>query len=94
MAMQLAEPTVHIDNESVCVTRWSFAPGSETGWHRHERRYVVVPLTTGRLVLETREGRTDNLLTAGVPYYRASGAEHNVINDGDVDIAFLEIEIK
>jgi len=39
-----AKPTVQIDDEKVKVTRWDFSPGAETGWHRHEMDYVVVPL--------------------------------------------------
>jgi quercetin dioxygenase-like cupin family protein len=31
-----AQPTVLIENERVRVTRWHFAPGASTGWHRHE----------------------------------------------------------
>ena len=30
-----AVPTTQIDNERVIVTEWRFAPGAETGWHRH-----------------------------------------------------------
>jgi hypothetical protein len=29
----------------VKVTRWDFAPGAETGWHRHGMDYVVTTLT-------------------------------------------------
>ena len=38
-----AKPTVQIDDDKVKVTRWDFLPGAETGWHRHEMDYVVVP---------------------------------------------------
>ncbi len=31
-----AVATVQVDNETVKVTEWRFAPGAETGWHRHE----------------------------------------------------------
>ena len=39
-----AVPDVLVDNERVVVTKWSFADGAETGWHRHGHDYVVVPL--------------------------------------------------
>src|SRR3546814_7970169 len=68
-----AIPTVQIDNEQVKVTRWAFPPNGETGWHRHEMKYVVIPLTTGPLLLETPEGETTSQLTTGSPYYRSSG---------------------
>ena len=48
-----AVPTVQVDNDIVKVTEWRFAPGAETGWHRHDYDYVVVPVTNGRLLLET-----------------------------------------
>ncbi len=51
-----AVPTLQIDNARVRVTEWRFAPGAETGYHRHGMDYVVVPLTTGTLLLETPEG--------------------------------------
>ena len=41
-----AVPHVHISEPHVRVTEWRFAPGAETGWHRHEADYVVVPLPT------------------------------------------------
>ena len=46
-----ARATVQVDNERVKVTEWRFAPGAETGWHRHAYDYVVVPMTTGKLKL-------------------------------------------
>ncbi|WP_301280848.1 hypothetical protein [Halomonas sp. PR-M31] len=51
-----ATPTVQLDNDRVIVTRWDFPPDGETGWHRHEYDYVVVPMADGVLNLETPEG--------------------------------------
>ncbi|MFA5664263.1 cupin domain-containing protein [Castellaniella sp.] len=90
-----AMPVVHIDNEFTRVTRWTFPPGSETGWHRHELSYVVVPVITGILQIETRDGqRTPSPITAGQPYARSAGVEHNVINESGLEVAFIEIEMK
>lgn len=86
--------TVQIDNERVRVTEWRFAPGTETGWHVHPTDYVVVPMTTGALVLETREGSVSNQLTAGVSYTRTAGSEHNVVNEAMTEFVFVEIELK
>ncbi|GAA1497192.1 cupin domain-containing protein [Paeniglutamicibacter kerguelensis] len=86
--------TLQIDNERVRVTEWRFAPGTETGWHVHPTDYVVVPMTTGELVLETREGVVVNELTAGVSYTRVAGNEHNVVNAADTEFVFVEIELK
>ena len=83
-----------IDNDRVIVTEWRFAPGAETGWHRHGHDYVVVPLTTGKLKID--DGKAEHIadLKAGVSYARPVGVEHNVINANDFEFAFVEIEIK
>ena len=56
MTRPAAIPTVQIDNARLRVTEWRFAPGAATGWHRHAHDYVVVPMTTGRLLLEDPGG--------------------------------------
>ena len=56
--------------------------------------YVVVPQTTGPLLLETPDGPVTSQLTAGVSYYRSIGVEHNVINPGEAEFVFVEVEIK
>ncbi len=90
-----AQSTVQADNERVRVTRWSFGIEAETGYHRHEYDYVVVPLATGRLKLIGPEGEeTFSELEAGVSYYREAGVEHNVINATAGPFAFVEIELK
>jgi mannose-6-phosphate isomerase-like protein (cupin superfamily) len=84
-----------IDNDRVVVTEWRFAArGENTGWHRHEHDYVVVPLLDGRLDIDTPTGRVSAAFKAGEPYYRDAGVEHDVINGQDAPYAFLEIEIK
>lgn len=90
----LAQATVQIDNDRVTVTEWRFAPGTETGWHIHPVDYVVVPMTTGELVLETRAGTARNQLAAGASYTRVAGSEHNVVNDAETEFVFVEIELK
>jgi quercetin dioxygenase-like cupin family protein len=94
MTRPQASPTVQIDHDRVKVTEWRFAPGAETGWHRHGMDYVVVPMTTGSLLLETPQGEIKSPLTAGVSYTRLTGVEHNVINDNAYEFTFIEIELK
>ena len=94
MARPAAVATVQVDNERVIVTEWRFAPGAETGWHRHGYDYVVVPQTTGQLLLETRDGEARADLTAGISYYRGEGVEHNVVNANDYEFVFVEIEVR
>lgn len=89
-----AEPTVQVDNERVRVTLWRFAPGAATGWHRHEYDYVIVPLTTGSLLLKEPGVERTAPLQAGVSYFREVGVEHDVINANPHDFAFIEVELK
>ena len=90
-----ATPTVFIDNDRVRVTEWRFAKrGDNTGWHRHEYDYVVVPLFDGELHIDTGSGeRNVAKMSNGVPYYRNVGVEHDVINGNDFECAFVEIEL-
>ena len=92
--MPSARPTVQIDNDSVRVTEWSFAPGASTGYHRHEYEYVVVPMTTGKLLLDEPSGKRYAELKTGVSYTRPAGVEHDVINANDFPFVFIEIEMK
>lgn len=89
-----AKATVHIENDRVIVTEYRFAPGANTGWHRHGHDYVVVPLMDGKLRLETKDGPAEAEMKKGVPYFRAAGVKHDVINANDTDYAFIEIELK
>ena len=86
--------TVQFDNARAVVTEWRFAPGAETGWHRHGHDYVVVPMTNGELLLETPDGNRTAPLVMGQSYNRQVGVEHNVINNTDHEVVFVEIEIK
>ena len=90
-----ATPVVHIDDDRFRVTEWQFAPGAETGWHRHGHDYVIVPLCDGTLSLDLPEGqKAEAKLTQGVPYSRRVGVEHNVINGSNSEpLAFLEVEV-
>lgn len=93
MAKQ-AKSTVFEDNDRVRVTEWRFAPGTETGQHLHRLDYTVVPLSTGTLIIVAADGESENNIVHGRPYFRRSGAEHNVVNRSDREIAFMEIEVK
>jgi beta-alanine degradation protein BauB len=89
-----AVPTVQIDNECVRVTEWRMAVGAHTGWHRHEFDYVVVPLLDGVLRAVDGQGEQRTELKSGVSYHREAGVEHDVVNAGGREFAFLEVEIK
>jgi beta-alanine degradation protein BauB len=83
-----------LDNDRVRVTRWSFAPGEATGWHRHELDYVIVPVTDGTLLLDDGDAESRAELVTGEPYFRPAGIEHDVANGGDAPLVFVEVEIK
>ena len=89
-----AVATVLIDNERVRVTEWRFTTGANTGHHRHEYPYVVVPMTTGQLTIRSAAGESTSSLVAGAPYYRDAGAEHDVINSNPGEFVFVEVELK
>ncbi len=95
MTRPAAVPTVQIDDARSRVVEWRFAPGAATGWHKHDHDYVVVPMTTGKLLLEEPGGTSRHAqLTAGISYTRLAGVEHDVINDNDTEFVFIEIEMK
>ena len=94
IARKPARPTVQLENDRVIVTEWRFEPGAETTWHRHACDYVVVPQTTGKLLLQTDSGESVAELVSGVSYARPKGVEHNVINHNDYEFVFVEIELK
>ncbi|EJJ29829.1 cupin domain-containing protein [Rhizobium sp. CF142] len=90
-----AEATVQQDNERVRIVRWHFAPGTETGWHRHGHDYIVVPSISGTLTMINPDGSLHEAqMIAGVSYFRQIGVEHNVVNLSDTPVEFVEIELK
>jgi quercetin dioxygenase-like cupin family protein len=89
-----AKAIKHIENDRVIVTEYRFGPEDNTGWHRHEYDYVIVPLMDGRLRLVTREGENFAEMKKGAPYFRKAGVEHDVVNATEGDYAFIEIELK
>jgi quercetin dioxygenase-like cupin family protein len=89
-----AVPTVQVDEPTVRVTEWRFAPGAATGWHRHEYPYVVVPMSTGRLAVRGVDGEVTAELVAGRSYARPAGVEHDVRNANAHEFVFIEVEWK
>ena len=86
--------SLQIDDARVRVIRYDFAPGAETGHHRHGHDYVIVPVTDGELLIVDAAGEKRATLTAGVSYRRDLGVEHNVINAGQRPLSFIEVELK
>ncbi len=90
-----AVATQMIDDARVRVTRFDFAPGAETGWHRHAMDYVITAVTGCHMRLELPDGSVNDVtVPAGTAYRRNEGVEHNVINAGDAPMSFVEVELK
>ncbi len=95
MARSQAQARVLFDDDRVCVTRFDFAPGAETGWHRHGHDYVITALTDCHMTLEEPGGISRQVVVPlDTVYRRDAGVEHNVINGGDQPMAFIETELK
>ena len=84
-----------VADDRVIVTRFDFAPGAETGWHRHGHDYVITAVTDCHMLLEEPGGGSRRVLVpAGTAYRRMEGVEHNVVNDGAQPMSFVEVELK
>lgn len=62
-------------------------------WHRHPADYVVMPLKGGMLTVEASKGASAYLIETGQSYARPAGVEHNIANDTDEEISFVEVEV-
>ncbi len=84
-----------LETDVVRVTRWDFAPYSETGWHIHDFDYIVVPTISGQLTITNPDGSSMKFdIFQGNSYSRKAGVEHNVQNLTYSKTSFLEIEFK
>lgn len=95
MTRPQATATQLIDDARTRVTRFDFAPGAETGWHTHGFDYVITAITDCHMLLELPDdGQNKVTVPAGTAYRRMEGVEHNVINNGDKPMCFVEVELK
>ncbi|MFM2392020.1 MAG: hypothetical protein RLZZ437_3575 [Pseudomonadota bacterium] len=95
MTRAVCTATLLVDDARVRVTRFDFAPGAETGWHRHGFDYVITAVTDCHMLLEEPGGGSRRVLVpAGTAYRRAEGVEHNVVNGGEAPMSFVEVELK
>ena len=93
--MLSARSEVQVDTPEVRVTEWRLAPGSATGHHIHQMDYVIVPVTSGEMTIVAPNGeRSRAQLGAGESYFRQAGVEHDVLNETDTEIVFIEVELK
>tara|TARA_S200000501_G_C20285436_1_gene509152 strand:- start:150 stop:443 length:294 start_codon:yes stop_codon:yes gene_type:complete len=86
---------LQIDNDLTRVTKFILKPNDATGNHVHKLNYVIVPITDAKLKLvDNNNEEKITYLKSGEPYYREAKIEHNVINIGNNDVVFIEIELK
>lgn len=84
-----------VDDARVRVTHFDFAPGAETGWHRHGFDYVITAITDCEMLIEEPGGGSRQVtVPAGTAYRRSAGVEHNVVNAGAGPMSFVEVEVK
>jgi quercetin dioxygenase-like cupin family protein len=90
-----AQSTTNADDDRVRVTTWTFQDGEETGPHRHDYDYLVVPVTGGTFEVVDRSGAAREMTQqAAGAYMGREGTEHNVINRSGRVAIFVEVEFK
>jgi beta-alanine degradation protein BauB len=93
--MPTARSHTDIDDDGVRITTWTFRDGENTGHHRHEYDYVIVPISGGTFLVVESDGTTrDMTQKAAVAYLGRAGTEHDVINRSGETAVFVEIELK
>jgi len=93
--MPTARSTTNADDHRVRITTWTFQDGEDTGHHRHEYDYVVVPISGGTFAVKEPDGTAREMTQqAAVAYLGRAGTEHNVINRSGRTAVFVEVELK
>jgi quercetin dioxygenase-like cupin family protein len=93
--MPIAQSNTSIDDDRLRITTWTFEQGEDTGHHRHEYDYVIVPISGGTFLVIEPDGTTREMTQqAAVAYTGRAGTEHNVINRGGGAAVFVEVELK
>ena len=92
---KICSSTLLLEDEKVRITRFDFDPGQETGWHVHEFDYVITAITDCFMLLQNPDGtQTISEVLAGNAYSRDAGVSHNVINQSEQKMSFIEVELK
>lgn len=91
----LAHYQILLENSYTRITQWIFAPGEQTGWHKHKYNYVTIQQSDGGLLLQGSDG-TEKWINyqAGRTVAWRAPIEHNAVNISDVTVKVLEIEYK
>jgi beta-alanine degradation protein BauB len=93
--MSTARSETSTDDNRLRITTWTFGDGEDTGHHRHEYDYAVVPITGGTFEITEPDGTTREMTQhAARSYLGRAGTEHNVINRSGRIAVFVELEFK
>jgi quercetin dioxygenase-like cupin family protein len=93
--MPAARSETSTDDDRLRITTWTFEDGEDTGHHRHQFDYVVVPVTGGAFEITEPDGGTREMTQEAAHAYQGrAGTEHNVINRSGRTAVFVEIELK
>ena len=83
------------ENEFVRVWELAVEPGASKGLHRHDLPYVIVPLTEGKIEIESIDGRSYRPNEkVGEAIWRDAGEIHDLKNLGDAVYRNVLVEIK
>ncbi len=93
--MPTARLNISAEDDRVRITTWTFRDGEDTGHHRHEYDYVVVPISGGTFAVTEPDGTTREMTQqAATAYLGRAGTEHNVTNRSGRTAVFVEVELK
>ena len=83
------------ENEFVRVWELAVEPGASKGLHRHDLPYVIVPLTEGKIEIESIDGRSYRPNEkVGEAIWRDAGEIHDLKNLGEAVYRNVLVEIK
>jgi len=86
---------VIFENDHVRVWELAVKPGKSKALHRHDLPYVIVPLTGGRIEIESIDGRVYRPEEkVGEAIWRDAGEIHDLKNLGDAVYRNVLVEIK
>jgi beta-alanine degradation protein BauB len=83
------------ENERVRVWELAVEPGKSKGLHRHDLPYVIVPLTEGKIEIESIDGKVYRPREkVGEAIWRDAGEVHDLRNLGNGTYRNVLVEIK
>jgi quercetin dioxygenase-like cupin family protein len=91
----VAGHTLELENERVRILRLALAPGQSTGQHSHDRRFLGVVVTEGKIAVERSATETETVtFNPGDHRWHERGMGHSIRNVGSTTFEAVEIELK